>query len=125
MWIESLKDRTFVIYIAVSREPELQRELEILNKIVQSRNDCNVIISLANIEMLSSASLGHLVSLHNSLSEKGCKLILCRVSLPTKGVFVTAGLNTLFNFADDIFAAMTKIKASGLAESVVEHIKAG
>ena len=125
MWIESLKDKTFVIYIAVSREPELRKELEIISKIVHGRRDCNVIISLANIEMLTSESLGYLVSLHNSLSEKGCNLVLCRVNLPTKGIFVTAGLNMLFNFADDVFVAMTKIKASGLAESAVEHIKAG
>ncbi len=125
MWIESLKDKTFVIYIAVSREPELHRELEIISEIVQGRSDCNVIISLANIEILTSSSLGLLISLHNTLSEKGCKLILCRVNLPTKGIFVTAGLNLLFNFADDIFVAMTKVKDSGLPESVVEHIKAG
>ena len=124
MWIESLKDKTFVIYIAVSREPELQSELEIINKIVQCRSDCNVIISLANIEMLTSASLGRLISLHNTLSEKNCKLILCRVNLPTKGIFVTAGLNMLFNFAEDVFVAITKVKDSELSESVVEHIKA-
>ena len=124
MWIESLKDKTFVIYIAVSREPELQHELEIINKIVQNRSDCNVIISLANIEMLTSSSLGRLISLHNSLSEKDCKLILCRVNLPTKGIFVTAGLNMLFNFTEDVFVAMTKIKEAGLPESVVDHIKA-
>ena len=124
MWIESLKDKTFVIYIAVSREPELQRELEIINKIVHGRSDCNVIISLANIEMLTSSSLGRLISLHNSLSEKNCKLILCRLNLPTKGIFVTAGLNKLFNFAEDVFAAMTKIKGSELPEAVVEHMKA-
>ena len=124
MWIESLKDKTFVIYIAVSREPELQSELEIINKIVQCRSDCNVIISLANIELLTSLSLGRLISLHNSLSEKGCKLIQCRVNLPTKGIFVTAGLNMLFNFAEDVFVAITKVKDSELSESVVEHIKA-
>ena len=124
MWIENLKDKTFVIYIAVSREPELQRELEIINKIVHGRSDCNVIISLANIEMLTSSSLGRLISLHNSLSEKNCKLILCRLNLPTKGIFVTAGLNKLFDFAEDVFAAMTKIKNTELPEAVIEHMKA-
>ena len=124
MWIENLKDKTFVIYIAVSREPELQRELEIINKIVHGRSDCNVIISLANIEMLTSSSLGRLISLHNSLSEKNCKLILCRLNLPTKGIFVTAGLNKLFDFAEDVFAAMTKIKSTELPEAVIEHMKA-
>mgnify|MGYP001073676044 CR=1 FL=1 len=125
MWIESLKDKTFVIYIAVSREPELHSELEIISEIVQGRSDCNVIISLDNIEILTSSSLGLLISLHNSLSEKGCKLVLCRVNLPTKGIFVTAGLNLLFNFAEDVFIAITKIKNPGLPDSAVEYIKAG
>ena len=120
MWIENLKDKSFVIYITVSREPELRRELEIINEIVYGRDDCNVIISLANIEVLASASITKLVMLHNSLTKNGRSLILCRVGLPTKGIFATAGLNSLFNFVNDVSDALITFQHSGHAKSIAE-----
>jgi anti-anti-sigma factor len=110
MWIENLTDKTSVICIAVSREPELQSELEIVNKMISDRSDCYVIISLANIEMLTSSSITKLVMLYNSLSENGRLLILCKVGLPVKGIFRTTGLSSVFNFADDMLAAQTMIQ---------------
>ena len=120
MWIENLKDKSFVIYIAVSREPELRRELEIINEIIRGRDDCNVIISLANIEVLNSSSITKLVMLHNSLTQNGRSLILCRVGLPTKGIFATAGLNSLFNFVNDVSDALTTIRDSRHIKSTAE-----
>jgi anti-anti-sigma regulatory factor len=121
MWIENLTDKSFVIYIAVSREPELRRELEIINEIVYGRDDCNVIISLANIEMLTSASITKLVMLHNSLDKNGRSLILCRVGLPTKGIFATAGLNSLFIFVNDVSDALANIQPSRNTKSIAEN----
>jgi hypothetical protein len=120
MWIENLSDKTFVIYIAVSPEPEMRRELEIINEIVLGRNDCNVIISLANIEMLTSSSITKLVMLQNSLSQGERLLILCRVGLPTKGIFTTAGLNSLFVFVNDVSDALTTIRDSSHKKSMAE-----
>ena len=119
MWIEHLSDNSFVIFIAVSRGPELQRELEIINEIVRGRDDCNVIISLANIEILTSSSIYHFVTLHNSLSNSGRRLVLCRVSLPTKGIFITLGLDSLFDFVDDVFAALAAIQNSQKQTSIL------
>lgn len=110
MWIENVSDKTYVMYVAVSREPELKKELETINEIVQGRDDCYVIINLANIEMLTSSSITSLLKLHNVLSENGRLLVLCKVSLPTKGVFRTAELNSVFNFAVDMFAAQAMIQ---------------
>lgn len=110
MWIENVTDKTYVMCIAVSREPELRRELETINEIVQGRDDCYVIINLANIEILTSSSITSLLKLHNTLTKNGRLLILYKVSLPTKGVFRTAELNSVFNFALDMFAAQKMIQ---------------
>ncbi|MDH4240655.1 MAG: STAS domain-containing protein [Phycisphaerae bacterium] len=122
MWIENLTDKSFVIYITLSREPELRRELEIINEIVYGRDDCNVIISLANIEVLASSSITKLVMLHNSLNKNGRSLILCRVGLPTKGIFATAGLISLFNFVNDVSDALATIQHSGHTHSIAENV---
>ncbi|MBW8040816.1 MAG: STAS domain-containing protein [Planctomycetes bacterium] len=110
MWIDNLTDKTSVICIAVSGEQELQRELQIVIKKLSGKSDYNVIISLANIEMLTSSSLSGLLILRHSLSRIGRQLILCKVGFPVKGVFRTAGLNSLFHFATDMLAAQTMIQ---------------
>lgn len=110
MWIENAADKTYILYTPVDQEPELQRELEIINEIVAGRDDCYVIISFGDIEILTSSSISFLLTLHNSLSENGRLLILCKVGLPVKGIFSTTGLSSVFNFADDMFDAQTLIQ---------------
>jgi anti-anti-sigma factor len=110
MWIENATDNTYVLCTPVDQEPELQRELKIINEIVAGRNDCYVIISLADIEILTSSSISCFLKLHHSLSENGRLLILCKVGLPVKGIFRIAGLGSVFNFADDTLAAQTLIQ---------------
>ena len=117
MWIENETDNTYVLYTPVSQEPELQQELEIINEIVDGRDDCYVIISLAEIEILTSSNISCLLKLHNSLSKNGRLLILCKVSLPIKGIFRTAGLNSVFNFATDMLAAQTFIQKTKRPEA--------
>jgi anti-anti-sigma regulatory factor len=110
MWIENETDSTYVLYTPVSQEPELQRELEIIYEIINGRDDCYVIISLAEIEILTSSSISRFLKLHNSLSENERLLVLCKVGLPVKGIFRTAGLSEVFNFAPDMLAAQTMIQ---------------
>ncbi len=116
MWIENATDNTRVLCTAVSREPELQRELDNINEIVKGRDDCCVIISLAGIEMLTSSTISQLLELHNSLSEQGRMLILCKVGLPVKCIFRTEGLSSVFNFAADMFAAKAMIQRTSRPE---------
>ncbi|MHC4544318.1 MAG: STAS domain-containing protein [Planctomycetota bacterium] len=110
MWIENAADNTYVLYTPVDQEPELQRQLKIINEIVADRDDCYVIISLADIEILTSSSISCLLALHNSLSENGRLLILCKVGLPVKGIFRITHLSSVFNFAVDMLAAQTMIQ---------------
>jgi anti-anti-sigma factor len=116
MWIENATDHTYVLYTPVSQEPGLQHELKTINQIVGDRNDCNVIISLADIEILTSSTISQLLELHNSLSEHGRMLILCKVSLPVKGIFRINGLSSVFNFADNMWVAQEIIKQTGRYE---------
>ena len=116
MWVENVTVNTYVLCTAASREMELQRELEIINEIVQGRDDCCVIMSLADIEILTSSTISQLLELHNSLSEHGRMLILCKVCLPVKGIFRIEGLSSVFNFAADIWAAQEVIQKTGQYE---------
>jgi len=112
MWIESLSDNTFLIFIHLSREPQAQYELEVINEIVSCRDDCNVVISLYQVEMLTSLSLRSLIQLHNLLSEQGRMLVLCRAGSIIRDVFGKVGFDNIFNLVDDAYSALTVIEDS-------------
>jgi len=116
MWIENATDNTYVLYTPVSQEPELQRELGIIYDIVGGRDDCYVIINFANVEILTSLSISGLLKLHNSLSQNGRLLILCKVGLPIKGILRISGLSSVFNFAADMLAAQVMIQKASQHE---------
>jgi anti-anti-sigma factor len=116
MWIENAKDHTYILYTPVSQEPGLQHELETIKEIVDNRDDCNVIISLADIEILTSSTISKLLELHNSLTEHGRMLILCKVCLPVKGIFRITGLTSVFNFADNMRVAQAMIQKTSRYE---------
>jgi anti-anti-sigma regulatory factor len=116
MWIENETDCSYVLYTAGSQESELLFELETIDEIIRGRDDYCVIISLAGIEMLTSSAISQLLELHNSLSEQGRMLILCKASLPVKCIFRTEGLSSVFNFAADMFSAKAMIQKSSRPE---------
>jgi len=116
MWIESAIDNTYILYTPVSQEPGLQHELETINEIVGDRDDCNVIVSLADIEIITSSTISQLLKLHNSLSEHGRMLVLCKVCLPVKGIFRITCLNSVFNFAVNMRDAQKMIQKTARPE---------
>jgi hypothetical protein len=116
MWVENTTDHTYVLCTAASREMELLRELDIINEVVQGRDDCCVIMSLADIEILTSSTISRLIKLHNLLSGHGRMLVLCKVSLPLKGIFSKEDPGSPLNYAADIFAAKAMIKKTGWPE---------
>jgi len=116
MWVENITDNTYVLCAAASREMELLRELEIINEIVRDKDNFNVIMSLADTEILTSSTVSQLLELHNSLSSQGRMLILCKVSLPLKGIFSKENLGSPLNYAADIFAAKAMIQNIGWPE---------
>lgn len=116
MWIENATDHAYILYTPVSQEPGLRHELVTIKEIVNDRDDCYVIISLADIEILTSSTITQLLELHNSLSEHGRMLVLCKVGLPVKGIFRIEGLSSVFNIATDMWAAQEIIQEADQSE---------
>ena len=110
MRVEELSDD--VLLVVLPKEPRLRTELAKLNETLGKRKDCDVIIDLSLVEIITSSSISNLMILHSLLDEHGRKLILCNVALPTKGVFKTVGLDELFDFAVSRPAALALLQAA-------------
>ena len=94
------------------KEPQIGDGLKILNEIVSTRSDCDVVIDFFRVEIITSSTLSNLIILRNLLQERGCQLILCNVAIVTKYIFTVAGLDAVFDFVDDRFAALATVRCA-------------
>ncbi len=99
-----------VVLVTLPAEPKISDELKNINETVSSRNDCDVIIDFSNVEIITSFSISNLMILRSMLREQGHQLILCKVSVPTKCIFTVAGLDAIFELAEDKEAALAAMQ---------------
>ena len=88
-------------------EPQLDAELALLRQRVDDAGEVSLVLDLSRVEIINSPSLGTLLSLHRLLSRRGRRLILYKTRLPTKCIFRIAGLDVVFEFADDKTEALS------------------
>jgi anti-anti-sigma factor len=89
---------------------QIENELKNLNEIVSTRSDCDVVIDFFRVEIITSSSISNLMILRKLMKEHGRQLILCSVSAPTKGIFTVAGIDAIFEFANDKYAALAAMQ---------------
>lgn len=107
MGIQDLPDE--VLLITLPREPQQGSELDFALEIAQSRGDRHVIVDFSLVEMMPSATLGGLMLLEWVLGGIDRRLILCSASPCIVEVFRRVGLDDLFGFAADRFAALQSL----------------
>jgi anti-anti-sigma regulatory factor len=95
-----------------SKEPQIGSELRHLNEVINSRGDCDVVIDFFRVELITSSSISNLMILRKLLAERSRQLILCNVAIMTKYIFTVAGLDQVFDFVDDRFAALEVVKSA-------------
>lgn len=94
------------------KEPQIGNELKRLNETVYIGSECDVVVDFSGVEIITSSDISNLLTLRAFLREHGRQLILCSVSVPTKGIFTVAGLDAIFEFAEDKQAALAAIQHS-------------
>ena len=98
-----------VLLITLPAEPQLSRDLEVVASSTHPASDCDVIVDFSLVEILSSATICHLIVLERVLSAAGRALVLCSASPTVKAVFRRVGLHKLFRFADDELTALQSL----------------
>jgi anti-sigma B factor antagonist len=72
-----------------------------LNSLVDEASRRKVLLNFNNVEFLSSAALGKLISLHKKMQEVGGKLILCNIHSDIFEVFEITRLDKYFTIHKD------------------------
>ena len=104
--------KNLIVVNLPSKEPQIANELESLNKIVGDNPDSDVIIDFSSVEIITSSSLSNLMILRNLLHKSGRRLILCNVAVVTKCIFNVAGLDEIFEFANDKPTAVAAVHST-------------
>jgi len=91
-------------------EANIQRIGEEITEIIDGDPQPKLLISFNNVDHLSSAALGTLITIHNRLKQKGGQLRLANIDPQIYEVFMITKLNKLFDIhesGDDAVASFT------------------
>ncbi len=87
-------------------EANIQQIGEEIGRVVDSQNPPKVLISFQNVDHLSSAALGTLITINNKIKGKDGQLRLAEIDPQIYEVFVITKLNKLFQIFDSSEQAM-------------------
>jgi anti-anti-sigma factor len=76
-------------------------ELEKILRLVESRDESDVMVDFRNVTILTSRSLTSLMHLRDLLRSRGRRLLLCSLDQAAKGVLSVTGLDRVFEIVED------------------------
>ncbi|MEO1128221.1 MAG: STAS domain-containing protein [Planctomycetota bacterium] len=83
-------------------EANIQQIGDEIGTLIESDDTPKMLISFANVDHLSSAALGALITIHQKVKAKGGQLRLAEIDPQIYEVFVITKLNKLFDIHDDV-----------------------
>ncbi len=110
-----------ILFASLPAEPQLGPELALLRSNSLGAQDKHLILDLSRVEIITSPSIGGLLLLRRTLSERGRRLILCNVHLATRCILRVVGLDRLFEVTPDRFGALEALRESPAAPADALH----
>ncbi len=106
--IEEIGDVTVVQFVdrKILDEQNIQIIGEQLFSLVDEAKKRKVLLNFANVEYLSSAALGKLITLNKKLQSVGGRLVLCNIDAQIFEVFEITKLDKFFNIQKEEQAAL-------------------
>ncbi len=92
-------------------EANIQAINEEITAVIEQADIPKVLISFSNVDHLSSAALGALITINNKIREKQGQLHLANIDPQIYEVFVITRLNKLFNIHDTTDEAQNAFQA--------------
>lgn len=93
-------------------EANIQAISDEISGIIEQSDAPQLLINFANVDHLSSAALGALITINNKVNEKDGKLRLANIDPQIYEVFVITRLNKLFSIHETLNDAMQEFNAA-------------
>jgi anti-sigma B factor antagonist len=94
----------------ILEETSIQQIGEEIGKLVEQAPGIKLLINFENVEHLSSAALGTLITINNKVRQRGGQLRLSNIDTQIYEVFVITKLNKLFQIHDSVENAIKSYK---------------
>ena len=94
----------------ILEEASIQKIGDEISALIDDSPNPKVLINFENVEHLSSAALGTLITVNNKVRQKGGQLRLTNIDPQIYEVFAITKLNKLFQIHDDAEAAVKTFK---------------
>lgn len=94
----------------ILEESNIQKIGDELSQIVEREGNPRVLVNFENVQHLSSAALGTLITINNKIRQKGGQLRLASIDPQIYEVFVITKLNKLFQIYDDYDQALKSFR---------------
>ena len=101
--VEEIGDVTVVNFVdrKILDEQNIQIIGEQLFELVDSEGKKKILLDFKNVDYLSSAALGKLITLNKKANTSGGKLVLCNIRPEIKEVFEITKLDKFFKIKED------------------------
>lgn len=101
--VEAIGDVTVVNFVdrKILDEQNIQAIGEQLFSLVEQEGVKKMLLNFGNVEYLSSAALGKLITLNKKVASSGGKLVLCNIKSDIYEVFEITRLDKLFKIKKD------------------------
>jgi len=100
-----------VILVDLPPLPQAIDELNAVMEAARGRRECDVVIDLSRLEMVTSHCVGTLLALRALLTQLQRRLILYGICPEVLRVFELMGLNKIVEFAPDKAAALRNLQS--------------
>ena len=94
----------------ILEEASIQQIGDEISAIVEQQTNPRILINFENVEHLSSAALGTLITINNKVRQKGGQLRLANIDSKIYEVFVITKLNKLFQVHESTAKARASFK---------------
>jgi anti-sigma B factor antagonist len=94
----------------ILEEASIQQIGDEISALIEASPNPKVLINFQDVEHLSSAALGTLITINNRIRQKGGQLRLSNIDAQIYEVFVITKLNKLFQIHDEADAAAKSFK---------------
>ncbi|NJL32026.1 MAG: STAS domain-containing protein [Phycisphaerales bacterium] len=94
----------------ILEEAGIQQIGDEIGQIIETSGFPKLLIDFSNVEHLSSAALGTLITINNKVRQKGGQLRLSNINTQIYEVFVITKLNKLFQIHDTAVTAVQSFK---------------
>lgn len=100
-----------IILAQLQNDPSFTDDMQEVIDLIEGDEKFDVVLNLADVEYLNSSNIGKLLKVRKTaVGNNRNSLVLCGVSREVWSVFLTTGLDKVFEFSDNVGLALAGLQ---------------